>query len=172
MSDAPGRLSRPVRAALLDRARADADATLEQADSDAAAVLAAARARAEALRRRGPGGRSAGRRRRPGAGSAPGRAARRGRRCCERSRRPTTDLRHRAATAVRQLRADPSYPALLDRLRGQALAELGPDATAVASIRTAASSPRRPGAGWISRCAALAERAVDDLGGQVAALWT
>ena len=81
------------------------------------------------------------------------------------------DLRHRAATAVRQLRSDPSYPVLLDRLRGQAFAELGPDAR-LSEDPEGGLVAEAPGRRLDLTLPALAERAVDDLGGQVAALWT
>ena len=169
MSDI-GKALAPVRTALLDRARADADAALEQADAAAAAVLAAARAQAEALlhEARAEGRRDAADVRVREAA----RARREARTTVLRAQQAVyTDLRHRAGTAVRQLRADPCYPALLDRLRGQALAELGPDAK-LSEASEGGLVAEVPGRRPDLTLAALAERAVDDLGVQVAALWT
>jgi len=118
----------PVRAALLARARRDAQRLLTAAVEDAAAVLDAAGD--EVLRIRDQAHAEATEYVASVLASQRARARREARTIVLRAQRAAYDqLLRRAREAVRQLRDDPGYPALLDRLAAMARAELGPDAT-------------------------------------------
>jgi vacuolar-type H+-ATPase subunit E/Vma4 len=159
----------PVRSALLARARATADADAARAAADADALLEQARARAAgiAATARADGERDAATVRAREAA----RAHREARETVLRAQQEAyAELRRQARVQVRALQDDPSYPALLERLRRQAVAELGADAT----VRV------HPDGGVVAESAgrrldlslpALADRAVDDLGAEVTSLW-
>lgn len=160
----------PVRAALLARARADAEATVRQAEAAAAALLEEARGQAAALveQARAEGERDAERLRARRAA----RAHREARETVVRAQQEAyAELRRRARVQVSALRADPAYPEIRAGLRERARAELGADAVV-----------REPAAGGILAestaglldlsLPALADRAVDDLGAEVIGLWT
>jgi vacuolar-type H+-ATPase subunit E/Vma4 len=118
----------PLASALLDRARRDAEAALTRADEDALATVAAARAEADAL--------LADARAKGAADGAAVSAAERMR--AERTARGMVlaaesaareDLRMAAREAVRGLRHDPQYPAMVEALQARAERELGPELT-------------------------------------------
>lgn len=160
----------PVRTALLDRARADADATGRRAAAEAATALGQARARAAEIvaAARADGRRDAETVRARDAS----RADREARETVLRAQREAYDrLRRDALSRVCALRDDPGYPALLDRLRDRAAAALGNGAVV----------HEHPDGGIVAEAAgrrldlslpALADRAVDDLGAEVTRLWT
>lgn len=160
----------PVRQGLLARARADADAALARADADAEAALAQARAQAEQVL---AAARAEGERE-----GAVLRARERAR--SQRAARETVlraqgqayrDLRDRARTEARGLRDAPGYPALLDRLRARAEAELGPDAD-VRSLPDGGVVAEAAGRRLVLSLDALADEALDRLGAAVEQLWT
>jgi vacuolar-type H+-ATPase subunit E/Vma4 len=162
----------PVRAALLDRARADADAVLAEADADADEVVAAARSRAAALvaEARAEGERDAA----VLAARDRARARREARAAVLRAQsRVYEELRRRSRVAVRALRDDPVYPALLEALRDRARDRLGADAV----VREhpdgglVAEAPGRRGARLDATLDALTDDALDGLGGEVRRLW-
>jgi vacuolar-type H+-ATPase subunit E/Vma4 len=117
----------PVRAELLRRARADADAVLAAADADARRTIEDAETRARAIL---------------GHARAQGRADGTAQRAAELTRvrrdlrtaelavrkQAYEHLRDEAVEAVRRLRDDPGYPELRDRLATLARELLGPDA--------------------------------------------
>jgi vacuolar-type H+-ATPase subunit E/Vma4 len=159
----------PVRSALLARARADAAADIARAAADAEALLERARARAADMvaAARAEGERDA-------AAVRAREAARAHREAREQVLRAQQDayaeLRRQARVRVRDLQDEPSYPALLDRLRQQAVTQLGLDAT----VRV------HPDGGVVAESAGrrldlslpvLADRAVDDIGVEVTTLW-
>lgn len=117
----------PLKAALLRRARNDADAVLAHADTEAAAVLERARAEADRIlttaRERGSA---------DGAASAAATRAgadRRARSMLLEARRAAAEEERRAAReAVRALADDPDYPAVRTALIARAQSELGADA--------------------------------------------
>jgi hypothetical protein len=157
----------PVRAALLDRARADAAAALAAADTDAAAVLAEAREQAAALLReaREQGEREAAALRT----REHARAGREARSVVLGAQRTALDeLRRRTRVAARALRDD---RALLDRLRARLVTDLGPDAV-VREHPDGGLVADAPGRRVDASLPALADRALDGLGGEVQALWT
>jgi vacuolar-type H+-ATPase subunit E/Vma4 len=159
----------PVRAALLERARADAARTLARAQRDADALLEGARAEADALL-------DAARSR--GAEEAAAVLA------AERSRtRRTTltaelevrreaydELRERTAARLRERCAGPDGRVLTARMAERVRAALGPDAVIVPAP---GGGVRGHVAGRFADCSvdALAERAVEALGPEVEALW-
>lgn len=115
----------PLAAALLDRARHDADAMRADAGADASATLAEARAEADAILAEA---------REKGAADAAGvlageraRAEREARgvllvaRCTAEER-----MRQAAHDAVSGLRKDPAYPRLVESLTSRAIHDLGP----------------------------------------------
>ena len=159
----------PVRTALLARARADADATTARAEADAADRLAEARTEAAAIlaAARSEGEQDAATVR----ARAAARAHREARETVLRAEREAYGRLYRQArTGVAALRADPRYPALVERLRDRARAQLGaeavvrehPDGGVVAEV---------PGRRLDLSLPALADRAVDDLGAEVTRLW-
>ncbi len=161
-----------VRAALIADARADAELLLAEADRDAEERLSEAGEEAAAMIEAAQ---------REGARDAAERLARQ--RAATRreareivltaKRRALDELRERAHTAVRELVDEDGYPALLDRLRMLAAAQLGPDAC----IRVdpdgepgviASGAHRRVD----YRLVTLVDRAIDKLGEDVVMLWT
>ncbi|MET0765956.1 MAG: V-type ATP synthase subunit E family protein [Blastococcus sp.] len=159
----------PVRRGLLARARADADALLAQADTDAEATLAAARVEAAALlaQARAEGERDA----EVVRARERARARREARATVLRAQAAVYDeVRRQGRAAVRALRSDPAYPALLDALRARAHAELGPDA-AVREHPDGGLVAEVPGRRLDARLDTLADAALDGLGGAVRQLW-
>ncbi|MEU9836436.1 hypothetical protein AB0D67_33290 [Streptosporangium sp. NPDC048047] len=160
----------PVAAALVRRARLDADAVIAAAGRDAERTLAEARRAArdtveEAAERGAAEGRAHARVTRI-------RAGRRARAVELAARREVLEeLRERAVAAVTALRDDPCYPRLVERLTELARASGGADLT----VR------EHPEGGIVAEgrdrrvdCSlpALAGRAVDALGAETARLWT
>jgi len=159
----------PVRRALLADARSRADAALAAAREQAGQQRAAARAEAAALL---AAARAAGEESARTAAQASTLRARRAARgsLLAVQRELYEELRVRAREAVTVLRDDPGYPELLGRLAERARTELGPGAVV----------DEDPGGGVLGRCdgrsldlslPALAARALERLGEEVAALW-
>ena len=118
----------PLASALLERADRDARTAVARADEDALAVVAQARTEADAL--------LADARAKGVADGAAVSAAERMRAEREASRivheaqsAAREDLRRAAREAVRGLRHDPQYPAMIEALRARATDALGPGAT-------------------------------------------
>jgi hypothetical protein len=159
----------PVREALLERARADADAVLHTAGVQAAAVLAAAHSRAAALVAEG---RAEGERDAATVGALRrARAQREARAAVLRAQAAAyAELRRRSRAAVRALRDDPAYPQLLAALRARAEARLGPAAT-VREHPDGGVVADAPGRRLDASLDALADAALDGLGAEVQRLW-
>ena len=161
-----------VENALVADAKADAELLVAAADRDADAKVQAARDEAARLvaSARAAGEREAGQilaRQR----SATRREARSI--VLDAQRTVFDELRHRARAAVRALADEADYERFIAALGGPAAAELGPNA-----VITVAPSGE-PGIFAIDgsrrvdyRLATLADRAVDELGSQIASLWT
>jgi vacuolar-type H+-ATPase subunit E/Vma4 len=159
-----------LRTALLDRARAAAAAAVAAADADAFAVLNAARAEAADItaEARARGERDAAALR----ATERSRARRQARAIVLAAQAAVyAELCRRSRTAVHELRGDPGYPALLKRLGALARVELGEAATVT----------EHPDGGVVAEADgrradlsldALVDQALDDLGPEVAALWT
>ena len=161
----------PLRTAI--RAQAEAEAERRRADAEAERERALAQARAEAaalVERARLEGRRAGVH--EGAHRR-GAARRRAREELLRARGSLfEELRRHARAEVPALRSDPAYPRLVERLEEAARRQLGADAEIVAD---------RPGTGGVSgssgrrsvdyTLAALVDRAIDDLKGEVEGLW-
>jgi vacuolar-type H+-ATPase subunit E/Vma4 len=159
----------PVRAALLDRARADGDALLAAADAQAAAAVAAARAEAGAAvaEARARGEREAAVVRT----AERARARREARAIVLRAQRTAYDeLRRRSRAAAERLHTEPGYRALQDRLVAVARADLGTQAV-IREDPDGGLVAEAPGRRVDLRLGTLAERAVDGLGPELAALW-
>lgn len=159
----------PVRAALLERARADAARTLSDAQRDADALLGGARAEAEALL---DSARARGAEEAAAVLAAERAHARRSVRAAElQVRREAYDeLRERTAARLRERCAGPGGPALAARMAEHVRAVLGPDALIGA---VPGGGVRGHLDGRFADCSveALAERAVEALGPEVEALW-
>lgn len=161
----------PLRAALLEQADADAERRRGEVEAECARRLEAARAEAGVLVEQG---RLEGRRAARQEGARRRGAAHRRAREAELAARGALfeELRSRARAGAVELRSDPGYPALLDRLTGAARAQLGADAEIEVD---------RPGGGGVGARSgrrsvdytlpALADRALADLGGEVEKLW-
>jgi vacuolar-type H+-ATPase subunit H len=160
----------PVRTALVAAAQADAAAALAAAEAEATATVAAAEAQAAELVARA---------RAEGAADAEAmlaadraRGGREARRIVLAARRQAYDLlRGRARAGVAALRADPAYPAILERLTARARALLGADA-GIAPHPDGGVLASAPGRRCDLSLPALADRAVDSLGPEVERLWT
>ena len=161
----------PLRRALLSVAEAEAESVVGDASSRAARELSDARAEVAALveRARAEGEAAA----RHDALRVVARARREGRALLLGAQREVYDeLRRRAHAAVEELRFEPAYPRLLDRLEGVARAQLGPGAAVevdppeVGGVR--ASSGRRR---IDLTLPTLAERCLAGLGGDLERLW-
>jgi vacuolar-type H+-ATPase subunit E/Vma4 len=159
----------PLANALRERANRDAAEGLAQAEEQAAAILAEARARADEVLEQA---RAAGER--DAAALLAGERARAEReaRAVLLAAQQDAYLAARAAVraAVRGLRDDPAYPALLDALRDRARQELGPGAS-IAEL---------PGGGIEARCGSrrveygldgLADDLLERVGGDLSELW-
>jgi vacuolar-type H+-ATPase subunit E/Vma4 len=159
----------PARDALLVGAREQAGQTLAAARKDADATVRAARREADAILAEAcAAGEADGR----ATAAAEGSAVRRRARAlvlaaqCE----LYEELCRQVRAGVRGLRADPCYPALVERLTRLARRRLG----AAAAVEEAAGGgivARAPDAEIDLSADALAERAVADLGAEVMRLW-
>lgn len=161
----------PLRGALLAEAVADAERRRAEVEAEHAKRLADARAEADALVEQG---RLEGRR------AAKQEGARRRGAAYRRAREAQLavqgalfeELRGRARAVVFELRADPTYPALLDRLAEAARAQLGTDAEIEADRVGAGGIVARSGMRSVDyTLPALVDRALADLDGEVEKLW-
>lgn len=158
-----------VRAFLLARARAEADRVRAEAAAEADAALAQAREQAAAIldaaREQG---------KRDGAqltAAAQAQARRRARGLLlAAQRRAYQALRQRGRAAAAALHEQPDYPVLHERLARLARQLAGPDAV-VAEAPGGGVLARAPGRRVDCSLDALADRAVDALGGEVEGLW-
>jgi vacuolar-type H+-ATPase subunit E/Vma4 len=151
----------PVRDALREHARRDAARVLAAADHDAAALLDDAAAEVSGIRERSRAEAAAYAQEMLVAQRS--RARRQGRAIVLRAEHSAyEERRRRAREAVRRLREDPDYPALLSRLTARARDDLGPGA----SVHT------HPDGGVVAELdgrrvtytlTALADRVLDDL---------
>ena len=159
----------PVRAALLDAARADAAAVRAQAERDAEQILRDATGRADAIldeaRRRGRAEATA-----LLAATEAG-TARSARRAELVARRESLDaLRARVATLLRECFTGPDAARIDARLRAQVRGLLG-DEAAITAVDGGGMFGRTPGRFVDASVAVLAERAVEALGARVEQLW-
>jgi hypothetical protein len=166
---APAAALAPVRAGLLARAHADADAALAEADADADSALAEARQQAAAIL---ADARARGER---DAAVAEARERARARREARSTvlgaqRAAYEELRRRGEAAARALRTGPGYPALVASLSACARAELGP-AAVIREHPDGGVVAEVPGRRLDATLAALADRALDGLGPDVQGLW-
>ena len=161
----------PLRSAVLSAAETEAESVLDDATSRAAREISDARADVAALvdRARAEGEAAA----RLEGMRLVGRARSEGRALVLAARRQAyDDLRGRTFAAVTELRAEPAYPHLLDRLQGVAQARLGHgvslevDPPSLGGVR-ASSGPRRIDL----TLPALAERCLAGLGTDLERLW-
>jgi vacuolar-type H+-ATPase subunit E/Vma4 len=160
---------RPVRAELLRAAHADAEAVLARAEREAAALLARARAEGRAIleeaRRQGEA---------DGAAAAHDllvSARREARSRTLAARREAYEaLRRETAERVGELRRTTDYPGLLKRLERRARVLLGPGAE-VSEHSGGGVVARAPGRRVDLSLTALADRALDRMGGEVGTLW-
>lgn len=161
-----------VRAALLADARADADAILALADRDVGERARLAQHDADTLLEvaRAEGERTAAER----LARQRGAAHREAREIVLRAQRRALDqLRERARGAVRELGRAEDSAALIDRLRALALAQLGPDAVIETGVDGEPGLVATDGRRRVDyRLATLADRAVDELGADVATAWS
>jgi len=159
----------PVRDLLLARARADAERTRAEAAAEAGAVLAEARDQAAAIlaeaRKRGAADGAA------VAAVERAAAARRARGVLLAARRQAYEaLGQQARAAVGELREDPGYPRLRQRLARLARAQVGSHAV-VREPPQGGVVAEAPGRRVDCSLDALADRAVDALGAEVEGLW-
>ncbi|MDX2692090.1 hypothetical protein Sipo8835_11090 [Streptomyces ipomoeae] len=160
---------RPVRAGLLRAARVDSEALLARAEREAAALLDQARAEARAIldeaRRQGEA---------DGAGATREllvRARREARSRTLAARREAYEgLRRDAAERVRALRRTDGYVSLRKRLEHRARVLLGSGAE-VSEHADGGVVARVPGRRVDLSLTALADRALDRMGGEVRSLW-
>lgn len=168
----PGRATEalgPVRAELLRAAHADAEAVVARAEQEAAAQLDRAHAEARAIleeaRRQGEADGSAAARDLLVRGRREARS-----RTLAARREAYEALRHETAVRVGNLRRTTDYPGLRKRLERRARVLLGPTAEVT----------EHPGGGVVARApgrrvdlslTALADRALDRMGGEVRTLW-
>jgi vacuolar-type H+-ATPase subunit E/Vma4 len=160
----------PLRDALLAEARARAARCLDEARAAARASLADARTQADALVARARDEAEDGARR------ARARALASARR---EARAQVLQARHDAYDALRRacveqtlgLRASPGYPALLDRLERAARARLGAGARIERDPQAGGVRARAGSRSIDETLPALALRALDSLGAEVAGLW-
>jgi vacuolar-type H+-ATPase subunit E/Vma4 len=166
---APGDPLQPLVAALLGRARRDADAMRAAADADAAQALARASAQAsDILAEARAHGESDARAVMAGARSRAEREARAVLLAAQ--DRAYEEARQSARDAIRGLRDDPAYPGVVQALRARARAELGEgvELHPLPSGGVAAIAGDRR----LEFCLdALADDLLERLGGSVAELW-
>lgn len=160
----------PVGAALLASARREADAVLADADDEVAAELAEAQGRADAILSEAAA---------QGAADAEAvmrtellRARREARGVVLRAQEQARGrLRSEVHARLRALREDPAYPELREALAARARADLGPGAAVEDDPSggvVATDGSRRAS----YSLAALADRVLDGMGGEVEGLWT
>ncbi|WP_344949098.1 hypothetical protein [Actinomadura miaoliensis] len=159
-----------MRDALIGGARAQAGQTLAAARADADTIVEAARREVDAILAEARA-----------AGEADGRAAAAAERFGVRRRARTLvlaaqrelyeELCRQVRAGVRELPADPCYPALIKKLARLARRRLGPAAT-VEEAPGGGIVARTPDAEIDLSADALAERALADLGAEVTRLWT
>ena len=161
----------PLHAELLRRADVEADRILADANAEARDVLDRARKRGAnhhrqcPCRRRGAGFDGTDRRTRAHATCASKRDPRRAAIAYE-------QLRRRATDAVPELRDEPGYPGLRDRLAARAVEVLGTDAVSRPRTRPAASLPRPRAVVSISASTAFAARAFERIEADIDGLWS
>lgn len=160
----------PLIATLIERAERESDGVLAQADAEAAATVARDRAEANSIRAEA---------RDKGAADAANvlsaeraRAEREARALLLAAQQQAHEsAREAARDAVCSLRDDPEYPGLVAVLRARAKAQLGPGARVVELPQggiAASGGGRRLEFGLD----ALADDLMDELGGDLAGLWT
>lgn len=159
----------PVRERLVRAARTDAEALLAEADQEAAALLERARAEARAIldaaRREGEADGS------DAARDLLVRARREARTRTLAARRESfEEVRRQAAGRVRDLRGSDGYAALREELERRARVLLGP-AAEVSEHADGGVVARVQGRRVDLSLTALADRALDRMGGQVRSLW-
>jgi vacuolar-type H+-ATPase subunit E/Vma4 len=170
MTDEAKQALAPVRAQLLNGAKAEARRILAEAHAQADSILRQARhGAAEAVGRA---------RARGEADAAPAAAAERSRGRDEArsivlgaQREAYQDLRARALAAAGELRTEPGYQRLLSRLVTMATRAAGPGAAATVQPDGGAVA-RSPGVVVDCSLPRLAGLAVDEVGDQVRQLWT
>jgi vacuolar-type H+-ATPase subunit E/Vma4 len=160
----------PVRSHLLAAVRAEAERLRAEAAAEADAVLAQARRQAAAIvaeaREKGEQDGAA------IAAAAQARARRQARALVlTAQRRAYETLRRRCRAAAAELRHDPGYPRLRERLAALALARAGPDAV-VGEAPDGGVVAEGEGRRVDCSLGALADRALDALGPRVEELWT
>ena len=161
----------PLRAALLAEVEAEARRQRVEVDATCEHRLADAQVRARALTEQGrldgelAAAQEARRRR-----AAAGRRARELRLGAQRAL--IDELRRRALEASPQVRADPRYPALLDRLSEAAKSQLGPGAELDVDPPRSGGVVARAGSASVDyTLPALVDRAIVELGGELEELW-
>lgn len=161
---------RPVGAALLDRAHADAERVLADVDAETAGVLTRAGLDADAILAEA---------RAQGEADAAGvlateraRARRQARAVVLAARRETyEELRAQVLRELRTLRTDPGYDSWRDALRDRVHADLGADAV-VSEHPDGGVTGRVAGRRVEYTLVGLADRALDALGSDVEGLWS
>ncbi len=161
----------PLRDALLDSVRAESESRRQHESEAAQAALAVARAEAARLVEEGrlAGERAAAR----GAAQVRAAAARQVRESRLRAERALVDeLRSRAGDAIQELRSDPRYDRLLDRLARQARLQLGPEAELVRDPPGVGGLTARAGSRSVDyTLPALLDRTIEELGAGLEELW-
>ena len=161
----------PLREALLDQTRADAERRLAAADERVEAVLAEAEERGAASveQARAEGFAAAA----IGGTHDEARARRRARTLVLAAKRELCEELHRQAlTAAHALRQDPAYPGLLERLSAVARAQLGEGAVLEIDPPGAGGIRASSGARHVDYTLdALVERCLEQLGARLERLW-
>jgi vacuolar-type H+-ATPase subunit E/Vma4 len=162
----------PLRRALRAETEAEADRRRAEVAAECKRIVAEAELAAQGLvhEARLEGERAAARetaRRQAG-------AARRAREASLAARRDLVDeLRRRSRLEVLELREQPDYPALLERLSAAARSQLGDDAELVVDPPGRGGVIARRGEASVDyTLAAMADRVIDDLGADLERLWT
>jgi vacuolar-type H+-ATPase subunit E/Vma4 len=161
----------PLREALLDQAEAEAGHRRAEVEAEREQRLSAARAEAGSLVEQG---------RRDGRRAASQEGARRHGAAHRRAREARLEacgslfeeLRRRVRDEALGLRSDPSYPALLQRLAEAARSQLGPGAEIEVDCPDGGGVLARSGSRSVDyTLPALADRALEELDGEVERLW-
>ncbi len=161
----------PLRRTLLEDARAEADRVLAGADERAAVKLAEANERGAALIARS---RAEGEAIASLAGEGHHAASRRRARVLVlgAQRDLYEEFRRQALAAVHSLRADPRYPALLERLGATARSQLGEDCALELDPGDAGGVRASNGVRRVDYTLdALVQRCIEELGSEVERLW-
>ena len=160
----------PVRRALLDRARGEAEDELSQADADAAAEIAAARAEASSLLQ---AARVQGEVDAAMAFAADLARARRQARAIVLSAQQEAyeTFRRRSHDAVLRLRVDPAYPGLIDRLEAAVHRRLDSDVV-ISEHPGGGLRADAPGRHVELSLDVLADEAIDSLHAELDGLWS